>query len=109
MAFRARRRSSFSSSSSDTSDSDDEFGDDNKPISPTKNVGDACLPAPKSVLGRCPNCNAYGVFKAISTGSECLQCCWFQPSSRLPAVVSPRVDAAQRGLEQKINKCSAKT
>ena len=64
----------------------------------------AALPSrPRSLLGHCPNCAAYTLFHQAEVdggGSECMECCWYQPPARLPSVVSPRVDAERRAREQ---------
>ena len=58
-------------------------------------------------LARCPNCSGVQFFKADVGGASCSRCFWLitsssstPPVAKLPTVISPRLDAVRRVLEQ---------
>lgn len=60
-----------------------------------------------SSLGRCSNCNAYGMFRMTARGKECVECCFLQSVSsvRFPGLVSPRL-AAEAEVERRVEQLS---
>ena len=56
-------------------------------------VADQLYSPTKSLLGRCPNCQEYGMLKRDDRGDECFHCHWYVPVKRLPLLISPRYTA----------------